>query len=222
MKRYRKFKPIIFIRIAVLLLIGFMFLFDFQWRPMLFACAQSQANVQITQAINDAIEVALANQNQTISFADVKYSDSGAVQSLTVDSKSLNKLKADFIDSYIADSEYILDFSVTLGTLSGISYFNCMGPFMRFFAELSHYPDAQFVSRFVSEGINQTLHRVVLRVGVEINYIFPGGNKTDILETEYVISETLIVGNVPNSYTNIIQNGKTIPDTAETVKIFGD
>lgn len=211
---------LIVLRLTVMLLAGFAVLFDMRCRPFLYGCAQSQAELLITDTINQAFEAAMAEQAEGISFADLRYGANGEVKSLTLNNTTLNELKADFVDHYIACSEDTVKFSMTIGTLTGISFLNCLGPFVTFFAELSHYPDARFDSTFVSQGINQTLHRVVFHVRVEISYIYPGGSDSVPLETEYVVSESLIVGKVPDSYTNILQNGRSLLDTAEDAKIY--
>lgn len=222
MKHYRNKKYIWLFRLIVIFLIGFIVLFDFQWRPMLLSCARSQAKLQITQAINDSFERAFAERDMTSEFSTIRYGTDGDVKSISVNNVALNELKLKFVDDFVENAFGIVEFSVTFGTLSGISYFNCLGPFMNFFAEISQYPEAQFVSEFESQGINQTLHKVTMKIIVDVSYIFPGGDGSDTILSEYVVSETVIVGNVPDSYTNIIQNGKTIPDTADTVKIFED
>lgn len=222
MKHYRNKKYIWLFRLIVIFLIGFVVLFDLQWRPMLLSCAQSQAKLQITQAINDSFERAFAERDMTSEFSTIRYGTDGDVKSISVNNVALNELKLKFVDDFVENAFGIVEFSVTFGTLSGISYFNCLGPFMNFFAEISQYPEAQFVSEFESQGINQTLHKVTMKIIVDVSYIFPGGDGSDTILSEYVVSETVIVGNVPDSYTNIIQNGKTIPDTADTVKIFED
>ncbi len=186
------------------------------------SCAQSQAKLQITQAINDSFEFAFNGRDVTQECSTISYGTDGDVKSISVNNTALNDLKLKFVDHFVDNAQGTVDFSVTLGTLSGISYFNCLGPFMKFFAEISQYPETKFVSTFEAQGINQTIHRIVMRVEVDVNYIFPGGSGSDSVASEYIVSETVIVGNVPDSYTNIIQNGKSIPDTAETVKIFGD
>lgn len=222
MKNYRNKKYIWLFRLIVIFLIGFTVLFDLQWRPMLLSCAQSQAKLQITQAINDSFERAFAERDMTSEFSTIRYGTDGDVKSISINNVALNELKLKFVDDFVENAFGIVEFSVTFGTLSGISYFNCLGPFMNFFAEISQYPEAQFVSEFESQGINQTLHKVTMKIIVDVSYIFPGGDGSDTILSEYVVSETVIVGNVPDSYTNIIQNGKTIPDTADTVKIFED
>ena len=222
MKHYRKPKFIALLRLTVFMLIGFIILFDIQWRPMLLSCAQSQAKLQITQSINDSFEFAFNDRDVTQECSTISYGANGDVKSISVNNTALNDLKLKFVDHFVDNAQGTVDFSVTLGTLSGISYFNCLGPFMKFFAEISQYPETKFVSTFEAQGINQTIHRIVMRVEVDVNYIFPGGSGSDSVVSEYIVSETVIVGNVPDSYTNIIQNGKSIPDTADTVKIFGD
>ena len=51
--------------------------------------------------------------------------------------------------------------------------------------------------------INQTLHRVLLRVTVEVTALLPGAVRTFAVPTDVCVAETVIVGKVPEAYTRI-------------------
>ena len=93
MKHYRKPKYVALLRLIVVLLIGFIILFDFQWRPMLLSCAQSQAKLQITQAINDSFEFAFNDRDVTQECSTISYGSNGDVKSISVNNIALNDLK---------------------------------------------------------------------------------------------------------------------------------
>ena len=60
--------------------------------------------------------------------------------------------------------------------------------------------DTEIHSEFISEGINQTKHRISVLVTVEISAILPL-HSTDIkISDEFLVSETVIVGEIPNVY----------------------
>ena len=61
-------------------------------------------------------------------------------------------------------------------------------------------PTADFENVFTSAGINQTLHRIMLNVRVECTLLIPGGTVDTTVEAQVCAAETLLVGQVPDSY----------------------
>lgn len=55
-------------------------------------------------------------------------------------------------------------------------------------------------SNFYSAGINQTVHRIVLRINAVCDVLFPFKSNCVEINIEYVISETVIIGKVPEIY----------------------
>ena len=63
---------------------------------------------------------------------------------------------------------------------------------------------SEISSEFESCGINQSIHRIVLRLDVTIGAFIPGYSIGCDVDYDYILSETVIVGNVPQAYTNVI------------------
>ena len=55
-------------------------------------------------------------------------------------------------------------------------------------------------SEFTSAGINQTKHRITATIQVFLRYTLPGQSIVVQYENTLPIYETVIVGNVPNTY----------------------
>lgn len=60
----------------------------------------------------------------------------------------------------------------------------------------------EFDSNFTSVGINQTLHSLYIEVISTINIKFPLNNMEKACKTKILISETILVGKVPEFYLN--------------------
>jgi len=58
-------------------------------------------------------------------------------------------------------------------------------------------------SEFVSQGINQTLHRVYLQVKCKVNILTPFDSIEREITNQILLVENVIVGNIPNSYYNL-------------------
>ena len=64
--------------------------------------------------------------------------------------------------------------------------------------------NTQLISEFSEAGINQTLHRILLEVSVDVSAIIPGYTTSVDVTTNFVVAETVIVGSIPDSYTHVI------------------
>ena len=58
-------------------------------------------------------------------------------------------------------------------------------------------------SEFISQGINQTLHRVYLQVKCKVNILTPFDNIEREITNQVLLVENVIVGNIPNAYYNL-------------------
>ena len=72
---------------------------------------------------------------------------------------------------------------------------------------MTFYPEstinAAFTSEFRTAGINQTLHRVILRLAAEITVVLPSDVQVVSTRVEVPIAEHIIVGKVPEAFTDV-------------------
>ena len=64
--------------------------------------------------------------------------------------------------------------------------------------------DTKLESDFVSEGINQTLHRLYLVLTCEVTILTPYSTIKLKIDNQVLIAESVIIGNVPDSYYNLV------------------
>ena len=65
---------------------------------------------------------------------------------------------------------------------------------------------ARFENLFTSAGINQTSHRIVLHIDVSLAILLPGFTAATKVSNAVTVAETIIVGNVPETYTYFSTN----------------
>lgn len=61
---------------------------------------------------------------------------------------------------------------------------------------------AQLCSEFKAAGINQTNHRIYLKLSANVSIIVPGSNNVVNTVTEVMIIDSIIVGKIPDTYLN--------------------
>lgn len=171
-------------------------------------------------AENEAITVANKVIGETVSEylgkTGIKYDDiskigtdeSGNISSIVLDTVALSKMKARIvtdIESKIKNSD-MLTLSVPVGTLTGNRYLNGRGPEIKIKMQLSSAVFTEMKSEFSSSGINQTLHKVSLLIKTKVYFVMPWYRSSGNYENEFLIAEAVIVGKVPEAYTNVIED----------------
>ena len=86
---------------------------------------------------------------------------------------------------------------VPLGTFSGLPVLSGIGPAINLRLTPVGAVNCGFVSEFIEAGINQTNHRIILKVRSTVNIIMPLGSRLVETEVEVLLSESIIVGAVP-------------------------
>lgn len=206
MSRYstsRTFKLSYFILAVIILLAAAAFAFHRQVsRHMAEICEYKGRNTAtdiVTSAVEDQLEKETADNR---SYIDIKRDTDGNIVSIETDSTAVNELQKNVRQSVNEALSEIENkkLSLPLGTLSGITFFSGRGPEISLKLHQVGAVDTEIHSEFISEGINQTKHRISVFVTVEISAILPL-HSTDIkIADEFLVSETVIVGKIPNIY----------------------
>lgn len=178
-------------------------LLDAALRPAVTTLATVQAQNKITGIVNDAVTATLADQG--VAYADlvtVERDESGKVSLLAVDSVKLNTLRAQILEEVLEQVEGLdaQELGVPLGSLTGFSTASDWGPTLPVGVLTAAVPKAEFSNRFTAQGINQTLHQIMLDITVEVTLLIPGGRAETSVTAQVCVAETLLVGEVPDTY----------------------
>lgn len=90
--------------------------------------------------------------------------------------------------------------NIPIGTFSGMPIFTGRGPSINIKMLPIGTIFCKFNSSFTSAGINQTNHRIYLTVHSSVSMILPTANQIIDTETQLMISESIIVGDIPETY----------------------
>lgn len=190
----------------VLLTLGLMLLLDMQLHPLVKTVSQTAARRVCIEAINTAVTETLSDEGDAYSaLVEITKDSSGTVTSIQTDSMEMNRLKAalSFAIEKKIGSVDTREINIPLGTVIGGELLSGRGPKIKLIVDLAGNVLTELESVFESAGINQTCHRIMLRVKCDICIIMPGYTTSSTLETDFCIAETVIVGKVPNTYAGI-------------------
>ena len=168
---------------------------------------QRLANTQMKNTTSDIINDAIARQ---IAQGDVRYDRivyiekdvDGKITALKTNISEVNRLKTDILN-LINDEIMALDTSnlgVPLGSIFLPEFFSGKGPQIPVQILSIRNSDAAFFSEFTQAGINQTLQRLLMEVSVDVTILVAGQTQSYTVSTQVVVAETIIVGQVPDTY----------------------
>ena len=216
MKRIRK-KLIASMLLLLVLFTGAFIYVNRSLRPVLEGLSKARVESVAAAAMNDAVLQILSREDNTGNLITI-HEANGAVYYLEADSSKLNTLAADCaICAFFSDTHspvFAQGVSIPIGTVSGIPLFTGMGPNLVMKFTPAGAVQSTFSSKFTSAGINQTLHRITLTLKATVRIILPGDAYIVSIETQAPISESILVGSVPSTYTDVTQEDMLdlIPD----------
>ena len=165
------------------------------------------SHTQIMNATSDLINDAIDHQieNGDIHYDRIVYFEkdlSGRITALKTNMSEVNRLKTDTLN-IINDEILALDSSdlgVPLGSLFLPEFLSGRGPLIPVQIISIRNSDASFQSRFTQAGINQTLHQITMSVLVDVTVLVLGQTEQFQVASEVVVAETIIVGDVPDTF----------------------
>ena len=192
-------------RLAVLtiLLLLLFFALRGKYRLVIDDLAQTQVKNTTSDLTNDAIakQIAIGEiQYDRIVFFEKDLN--GRITALKTNMSEVNRLKTDILN-IINDEILALDNSdigIPLGSLFFPELLSGKGPAIPVHSLSIRNSDANFVSHFSQAGINQTLHRLNMEVSIDVAVLVLGQTSSFTMTSEVVVAETVIVGDVPQTY----------------------
>lgn len=202
----------------MLLLLALFLLLDSQLRPLVETMLVSQARAAFTEAVNAAV---LDTSDDAAGFVSLGSGRDGGVVSVSTDTAQINGYKAAVSAAVTErlDNMRSEPIRVPVGSLTGIEMLTGRGPCVRLRLIEKGSVTADIRSSFTAAGINQTCHRIICVVNADYYAVIPGFRTPVSLEATVVIAESIIVGDVPESFTYV--NGDS-SDTVGRIFDYGD
>lgn len=206
-RRIRRFLHLL-LAVFVAVSLGFLMLRS-RYRDVIRDLAETQVKNTTSDLTNDAIAKQIAEG--VIQYDRIVYFEKnldGRITALKTNMSEVNRLKTDILN-LINDEILALDTSdigIPLGSLFLPELFSGKGPAIPVRILSIRNSDASFASSFSQAGINQTLHQLTMIVSVDVAVLVLGQTSSFTVNSEVVVAETVIVGDVPSTF---LQTGGT-------------
>lgn len=188
--------------LSLLAVIGLLF-FRHRFHEPIQELARTQVTNTTSDLINDAVD-------ELIEAGDIQYDRivyfekdlNGRITALKTNMSEINRLKTNTLN-IINDEILALDTSdigIPMGSLFLPEFFSGKGIALPVEIITIRNSDAYFTSEFSQAGINQTLHKLNMCVLVDVSVLVLGQTASFTVNSEVVVAETIIVGDVPDTF----------------------
>lgn len=190
---------IILLAVSLVLLV----LFRVKFNDSILSLAKTQVSNTTSDLINDAIDRQIEDGN--IQYDRMVYFEKdldGRITALKTNMSEVNRLKTDILN-LINDEILALttdDLGIPLGSLFLPEFLSGRGPSIPIQIMSIRNSDASFSSDFSEAGINQTLQQMNMHVSVDVTILVLGKTESFTISSQVVVAETIIVGDVPDTY----------------------
>lgn len=190
--------------VLILSLLSMVFLTfaDLRLKPVVINAARSRARLFASDVISRSVDAAVAESAGN--FINVIYGEDG-ISAIETNVTGISRLRADSILNIRGEISDIdrMTLDIPLGNLAGGMLLTGRGFPVRIKLVPIGDVSGEIYSEFSETGINQTLHRIYLRVRVSMNMIVASDTVRLELADDILVAETVIVGRVPDAYTAI-------------------
>lgn len=201
--RRKLMKAASLILVLSLVVLACYWLFRYLYADAITGLAETQIRNATSDLINDAIDRQIDNDH--IQYDRMVYFEKdldGRITALKTNMSEVNRLKTDILN-LINDEILAMDTSdlgIPIGSFLMPEVFSGRGPCIPVQILSIRNSDASFTSSFSEAGINQTLQQMNLIVCVDVSVLVLGKTNYFSVSSQVVVAETIIVGQVPNTY----------------------
>ena len=175
--------------------------FDRKVMPAVIKIAEIMANSQTLDIINEESIKILNNDFNYDEMVKIQKDNEGNIILIQADTAKLNLIAAE-LSTNCNNAFRDMDKStikVPLGWMSDRSIFYNLGPSMKVSIEPVGNISTSYESKFESAGINQTRHKIYLNITAKVRLKLPMNNDDIDVTTQIPVSDTIIVGKIPNT-----------------------
>lgn len=163
----------------------------------------------IAKAMNLATTILNTEKNKVLSNANysdiVKIEKDNDANIVKTDVATINKISSEIALATEKSLQEIENerINIPIGSLTGNKYLVGAGPSIKIKVIPVGTIATEIKTEFESQGINQTIYRIYLELKCNVNILMPYNTISKEIVNQVLLVETVIVGNVPQTYYNL-------------------
>lgn len=181
-------------------------------RPFVTSVAEGYVKTAVSYRLNSIVKEEL--EKRDYEFTDIRTDGQGRVMSVNLNAVETNLLRTAITVRLKQESAGPEEraVKVPIGNFLPHQFFSGLGPKVTIRFLILSNTEAEVKGDFRSEGINQTLYTATLYVKTRVRIYIPSMPSTADVQNSIPVAQTLIVGEVPESFTNVEGATNSAPD----------
>lgn len=169
--------------------------------PVFVAQSSNYSNTAFTDLVNKSI-IKIAETEEFSDFFEII--SKNETTTIEADTAKINSITSKLLIEVqnTLNNDYPAKLYIPLGSLTNYYLLSSVGPLIPITIIPISVVTCEMEETFESAGINQVLHKIQLKVGVNMHYRGYSLDERERIETTVPIAETIISGNVPQYYGN--------------------
>jgi len=179
--------------------------FDGNLTRVVLSLADARARSLAVQVLNAAVEETISSGVSYDQLMNVTTGPDGAVRLIQANTAEMNRLASRVTLLAQKKLEELEDqtISVPLGSALGLTIFAGSGPKIPVQILPVGAVTPRFDTEFQTAGINQTRHKLLLTLTATVRLVIPTGASVMEASTQMAVAESIIVGQVPDSFVDL-------------------
>jgi len=188
--------------IWVLVILISCIIFAYMINPVIMDTVEIRSKALATRAMNSSIADVVMNSIVYDDLVNIISDEFGNISMIQANSLEINNLSKDLAQTCeVRIEEYgKTGVSIPMGTFTGIPLLVGRGPRIKVKMTPVGSVVCKFISHFESAGINQTVHKIYVNIQANVGVVMPLSSRNFTAEQQVLISESVIVGQVPEVY----------------------
>ncbi len=191
--------------LTVLLLVAVLIVMEQNLSQTLLDMAFARAYSMAVETLNRAVHKVTENGVSYEDLVDLRLDEHGRVSVLRANTMRMNALAA---QTALVAEEELNSFEnqfveIPLGAALGVRFLSGFGPRISVQILPVGAVNTGFDTQFETAGINQTRHKIFLTLRATVSLIIPTGSQLVEVESSIPIAESIIVGEVPQSFVDV-------------------
>ena len=184
--------------------------------PTITVLAETKALELANRSINKAVAEVVKDDINYSDLINTKLDSQGKITLMQSNTIMMNKIASDvalLIQEELKQVKTTTSY-IPIGTALKSPILAKYGPQLKVSIEPIGTVSVDFKTDFESSGINQTRHRIYLEAKTQVKVVIPLTTSTKEVKAQIPICETVIIGDVPNSYVNLPKEnvGNVLPN----------
>ncbi|MFI3210420.1 MAG: sporulation protein YunB [Peptostreptococcaceae bacterium] len=206
--RYNDFKRFIISMLFIFILslfVGTFIYVDKSLTPAIKVLAETKAEEIANRSINKAVGEIISGNLDYNDLMITQINSEGKVSMIQSNTVFMNEIASEValeIQNELKQVKSTTSY-IPIGTALNSPILAKYGPQLKVTIEPIGTVYVDFMTEFEDAGINQTRHRIYLEVKARVNIVVPLTTQTKEVKSQVPICETIIIGDVPNSYVNV-------------------